>query len=68
MFYGYVFKYGISNPLKEVMKITSSFFESLAQVVEHLTFNQGVWGSNPQWFIEVSIFITADYKYIDFKQ
>ena len=24
----------------------------LAQVVEHLTFNQVVWGSNPQWLIK----------------
>ena len=24
--------------------------ESLAQSVEHLTFNQGVRGSNPRWF------------------
>ena len=23
--------------------------DSLAQSVEHLTFNQGAWGSNPQW-------------------
>ncbi len=23
--------------------------DPLAQSVEHLTFNQGVWGSNPQW-------------------
>ncbi len=24
-------------------------FVPLAQSAEHLTFNQGVWGSNPQW-------------------
>ena len=26
-----------------------SHFDPLAQLVEHLTFNQGAWGSNPQW-------------------
>ena len=25
-------------------------YESLAQLAEHLTFNQGVRGSNPRWF------------------
>ncbi len=24
----------------------------LAQLVEHLTFNQVVWGSNPQWLMK----------------
>ena len=27
----------------------SPFFEPLAQLVEHLTFNQGVEGSSPSW-------------------
>ena len=36
-----------SNPVSPV-------YGPLAQVVEHLTFNQVVWGSNPQWFIECS--------------
>ena len=27
----------------------SQFYDSLAQSVEHLTFNQGVRGSNPRW-------------------
>ena len=26
-----------------------SYFDPLAQLAEHLTFNQGAWGSNPQW-------------------
>ena len=26
----------------------------VAQLVEHLTFNQRVWGSNPQWLTNVS--------------
>ena len=30
----------------------------LAQVVEHLTFNQVVWGSNPQWFTKM--FLSVD--------
>ena len=29
--------------------IPSFFYESLAQLVEHLTFNQGVVGSSPTW-------------------
>ena len=33
--------------------IFRDFYGPLAQVVEHLTFNQVVWGSNPQWFIEL---------------
>ena len=28
-----------------------SEYGPLAQSVEHLTFNQVVWGSNPQWLI-----------------
>ena len=32
-----------------------SHFDPLAQLVEHLTFNQGAWGSNPQW---VTILVT----------
>ena len=31
-------------------KGTSGSYEPLAQPVEHLTFNQGVRGSNPRWF------------------
>ena len=27
----------------------SQTYDSLAQLVEHLTFNQGVWSSNLQW-------------------
>ncbi len=29
--------------------------DPLAQSVEHLTFNQGVWGSNPQWVTKALI-------------
>ncbi len=32
-----------SNP------ISPAIYEPLAQLVEHLTFNQGVVGSNPTW-------------------
>ena len=47
------------------------FFELLAQVVEHLTFNQVVPGSSPGWLIEkrdklwfVSFFLTKSrYNY-----
>ena len=36
------------------------FFGSLAQLVEHLTFNQGVWGSNPQWATKIqTVFDTS---------
>ena len=28
----------------------------LAQLVEHLTLNQGVWGSSPQWRTPESLF------------
>ena len=27
--------------------------EPLAQLAEHLTFNQRVWGSNPQWLTSI---------------
>ena len=30
-------------------------YEPLAQSAEHLTFNQRVWGSNPQWLTNVKI-------------
>ena len=33
----------------------SIWYESLAQSVEHLTFNQGVRGSNPRWFTRLSL-------------
>ena len=32
-----------------------SMYDPLAQLAEHLTFNQGAWGSNPQW---VTILVT----------
>lgn len=31
------------------LSILDSFHDSLAQLAEHLTFNQGVRGSNPRW-------------------
>ena len=36
-----------SNPASPAYK-----YGPLAQVVEHLTFNQVVWGSIPQWLTE----------------
>ena len=36
-----------SNPLR--VTIFPSYYEPLAQLVEHLTFNQGVEGSSPSW-------------------
>ncbi len=41
-------EFGGSNP-----SASTSFFicEPLAQLVEHLTFNQGVEGSSPSWLI-----------------
>ena len=32
-----------------VVIIVYDYDEPLAQLAEHLTFNQRVWGSNPQW-------------------
>ena len=34
----------------------TTVYESLAQPVEHLTFNQGVRGSNPRWFTKAFYF------------
>ena len=33
--------------------IAYDYDEPLAQLAEHLTFNQRVWGSNPQWLTMV---------------
>ena len=37
-------EFGGSNP-----SASTTYLESLAQLVEHLTFNQGVVGSSPTW-------------------
>ena len=41
-----LFEFGGSNPSSSTISFT---VEPLAQLVEHLTFNQGVVGSNPTW-------------------
>ena len=44
---------------KAVQKDTN---ESLAQSAEHLTFNQGVRGSNPRWFTKKEVtFVDKSY-------
>ena len=35
--------------IRKVRILPPQPFDPLAQLVEHLTFNQGAWGSNPQW-------------------
>ena len=37
-----------------------ALFEPLAQSAEHLTFNQRVWGSNPQWLTRNRQFFRTD--------
>ena len=34
----------------DFVAIIVKLYDSLAQLAEHLTFNQGVRGSNPRWF------------------
>ncbi len=41
--------------------ILHQFYEPLAQLVEHLTFNQGVEGSSPSWLIESHQLIVDDF-------
>ena len=41
--------------IRKVRILPPQPFDPLAQLVEHLTFNQGAWGSNPQW---VTILVT----------
>ncbi len=35
--------------------VASNKYEPLAQLAEHLTFNQGVRGSNPRWFTKKAV-------------
>ena len=35
--------------IRKVRILPPQPFDPLAQLVEHLTFNQGAWGSSPQW-------------------
>ena len=49
--------------------------DSLAQLAEHLTFNQGVRGSNPRWitnmnrdsFESLFFFLKRNFKYVNFE-
>ena len=44
-------QYSIVSLFRDILcTITAKYHESLAQPAEHLTFNQGVRGSNPRWF------------------
>ena len=43
---GFVFKYTLKNFINIIMY---KLHEPLAQLVEHLTFNQRVEGSSPSW-------------------
>ena len=43
-------QYSIVSLFRDILcTITAKYHESLAQPAEHLTFNQGVRGSNPRW-------------------
>ena len=37
--------------MKKIVELTRIYLEPLAQLVEHLTFNQRVEGSSPSWLI-----------------
>ena len=43
--------------------LVSPVYGPLAQAVEHLTFNQVVWGSNPQWFTQGSSQLCGDFSF-----
>ena len=47
---------------------TPAYYDPLAQLAEHLTFNQGVWSSNLQWVTLYSVKARNDfflpYRYI----
>jgi hypothetical protein len=52
-------EFGGSNPSSSTILLQQ---EPLAQLVEHLTFNQGVVGSNPTW---LTIFSKHTYTTVD---
>ena len=56
-------QYSIVSLFRDILcTITAKYHESLAQPAEHLTFNQGVRGSNPRWFTKKKPHQIAVYR------
>ena len=53
-----VVRHGTLTPALQVRALPPQLFDPLAQLAEHLTFNQGVWSSNLQWVIPICLLIS----------